>query len=56
MKIIREIYVATFLSVSVLSYAQDASTTIKVVDKQNNPLVGVKVALKDNMSNGSLTD
>ena len=47
---------ATFLSVSVLSYAQDASTTIKVVDKQNNPLVGVKVALKDNMSNGSLTD
>ncbi|UVQ46628.1 SusC/RagA family TonB-linked outer membrane protein [Parabacteroides faecis] len=56
MKIIREIYVATFLSVSVLSYAQDASTTIKVVDKQNNPLIGVKVALKDNMSNGSLTD
>lgn len=56
MKILREIYVATCLSVSVLSYAQDASTILKVVDKQNTPLAGVKVAQKNNMSNGSLTD
>lgn len=55
MKIIKEIYVAAFLSVSVLTYAQDTST-IKVVDRQNNPMEGVKVALKSDMANGALTD
>lgn len=56
MKRIKQIYIAAFLSASVCSYAQDTSTIIKVVDRQNNPLKGVKVASKSQQENSSLTD
>lgn len=56
MKRIKQIYIAAFLSASVCSYAQDTSTIIKIVDRQNNPLKGVKVALKSQLENSSLTD
>ena len=56
MKRIKQIYIAALLSASVCTYAQDSSIIIKVVDRQNNPLEGVKIALKENLANGLLTD